>query len=153
MATVPCGVTGRLIGGAKSNALVCSEWEVFGLQEGMCVIQWSRACQGHLKSSQSPRQNRTLWPRIISYGNNCVVIDHSAWMPFIQLSSYWWYAPARVAFFLHFSMQLFLAGCSLKILDLFSDAGFDFDVRAQQYQSDMCSANQKQAVSHGWKAL
>lgn len=28
----------------------------------------------------------------------------------------------------------------------------DFDVRPQQYQSDMCSANQTHAVSHGWRA-
>lgn len=33
------------------------------------------------------------------------------------------------------------------------DAGFDFNVRAPRYQSDMCSANQKHAVSHGWRVL
>lgn len=38
-------------------------------------------------------------------------------------------------------------------IGLLGDAGFDFNLRAPQYQSDMCSANQKHAVSHGWRVL
>lgn len=38
-------------------------------------------------------------------------------MPFIHLGPYWWYAPGKVIFSLHFSTQLCLAGRSMKILD------------------------------------
>lgn len=61
------------------------------------MIKRRTAC--YLTSSQSQRRNRTLRPLIISYGNNRAVIDHSAWMSFIQLGPYW-RGPGRSFFFI-----------------------------------------------------
>lgn len=118
-----------------------SVWQIPDLHESSSVIQWSRAC--HLKS-QSQRPNRTSWPLIIPHGKDCIVIDHSAWMPFIHLSPYWWCAPGKVIFSLHFSTQSCLAGGSVKIFDR-------SEMQVLTLIWRLCSINL--TVSHGSKVL
>lgn len=98
--TVSCGVMGR-------EMMVSS----------VCGITWftgEYVCDSVKQSLPlkvlEPKTKMALWPLIISYGNGCVLTDHSAWMPFIQLRPYWWYAQAGLIFCLHFSILLCPAG-------------------------------------------
>lgn len=57
--------------------------------------------------------------------------------------------PRQIHFLSAFFNTIMSSRLKCENIGPFRDAGFDFDVKALQYQSDICSANQKPAVSHG----
>lgn len=94
----------------------------------------------------------TSWPLVIFYGNGSVIIDRPTWLPFIHLSSYWWWAPAGLIFFLSSLQFHIILPVRLKSINTGSFRIAGLGVNRRQILQ-ICGTTLQTAAPCGWRLL